>query len=96
MALRVCARRSDVPTLNAVIHLRSPSVVNGYDHKNPLRIESAESAAILDRTILSLWNSHPHRYVVEATPNFLTKAKDALEILRMQLPDCCRAHVVRL
>jgi predicted ATPase len=79
---------------DAVIHLRSPGTNNGYNHQNPLRIESAESAAALDRAILSLWQSHPHRYVVEASPNFLLKAREALEVLRAELPECCRNHVI--
>jgi predicted ATPase len=79
---------------DAVIHLRSPGTNNGYNHQNPLRIESAESAAALDRAILSLWESHPHRYVVEASANFLLKAREALEVLRAQLPECCRNHVI--
>jgi predicted ATPase len=81
---------------DAVIHLRTPGAINGYNHKNPLRIESVETAAALDRIILSLWESHPHRIVVEASANFLAKARQALEILQSQMPECCRNHVVRL
>jgi predicted ATPase len=81
---------------DAVIHLRTPGASNGYNHRNPLRIETVEAAAALDARILALWESHPHRYVVEASPDFLAKAREALDLLRMQLPECCRGHVVRL
>jgi hypothetical protein len=81
---------------DGVIHLRTPGANNGYNHNNPLRIETVETAAALDRRIFSLWESHRHRYVVEAAPNFLAKAQTALGILREQLPECCRGHVVRL
>jgi predicted ATPase len=81
---------------DAVIHLRTPDANNGYNHRNPLRIESVETAAALDAKILALWESHPHRYVVEVSPDFLAKARQALELLRIQLPECCRGHVLQL
>src|SRR5690606_33373261 len=33
---------------SAVIHLRSPNVAHGYNHVNPVRIESAEEARAID------------------------------------------------
>ena len=78
----------------AVIHLRVPSADAGYDHSNPLRIESAVEAAAIDLRIAQAWQAHPRRHVVESTADFLTKAKQALDILRTYLPECCRRHLV--
>jgi predicted ATPase len=78
----------------AVIHLRTPRVDNGYNHQNPLRIETAIEAAEVDLRILRIWETHPRRFIVEASPDFLTKAARVLELLRAEMPDCCRHHIV--
>lgn len=78
----------------AVIHVRTPSPENGYNRRNPLRIESALEAAVIDDRIALAWERHPRRFVVEAAPDFLTKAARALHILRGEMPECCRRHVV--
>jgi predicted ATPase len=75
---------------DAVIHLRTPSV--GYNHQNPLRIESQAQASAIDAHIAQVWAGHPRRFTIEAAPDFLTKAKRALEILRAEMPECCRSH----
>jgi len=77
---------------DAVIHLRTPEIEN-YNHRNPLRIESAEDAVMIDREIEHAWDTHPRRFIVEASPDFLKKAVRAVEILRAELPECCRRHV---
>jgi predicted ATPase len=77
---------------DAVIHLRTPQIEN-YNHRNPLRIESAEDAVMIDKKIEQAWHTHPRRFIVEASPDFLKKAVRALEILRSELPECCRSHV---
>jgi predicted ATPase len=75
---------------DAVIHLRTPSV--GYNHQNPLRIESQAQASAIDAHIDQVWAGHPRRFTIEASPDFLTKATRALEILRAEMPECCRSH----
>lgn len=77
---------------DAVIHLRVPSPGNGYDHSNPLRIESAVEAAAIDARIAAAWNGHPKRFVVDPTPDFLTKASRVIALLREFVPRCCLAH----
>ena len=42
----------------AVIHLRTPALERGYNHRNPLRIESAVEAAALDARIADAWAKH--------------------------------------
>ena len=73
----------------AVIHLRPPAATGGYNHENRLRTESAEEAALLDARIEAAWEAHPHRIVVESTHNFLDKVLRAVELLRVELPECC-------
>ena len=78
---------------DAVIHLRTPTADGGYDHSNPLRIESAVDAAVIDVRIAEAWAGHPRLFTVEPSANFLTKATRSLEILRAELPECCRRHL---
>ena len=79
---------------DAVIHLRTPVLEQGYNHQNPLRTESATAAAEIDARILRAWEMHPRRFVVESSASFLDKAARAIDILRDEMPDCCRRHVV--
>ncbi len=84
---------SSPATTPSSICARRPST-GGYNKQNPLRIESAVEAAAIDLRIAREWASHPRRFVVEATPDFLAKGRRALSILREELPACCREHVV--
>lgn len=79
---------------DAVIHLRTPASENGYNRQNPLRTESASAAAAIDERILEAWQAHPRRFVVQSTSEFLDKAAETLDILRAEMPDCCKTHVV--
>ena len=88
-SLDVQLRRYD-----AVIHLQTPAEQGGYNHQNPLRVESAAQAARVDRRVLEVWAAHPRRFIVEPTPDFLLKAKRVLDIIRDELPECCRHHAV--
>ncbi len=74
---------------DTVIHLRTPSRELGYNHDNPLRIESAEEAAAIDERLLAAWSKHPRRVILDATPDFLDKARAFLRCLRAELPACC-------
>lgn len=79
---------------DAVIHLRTPPAEAGYNHQNPLRTETPEDAAALDERIARVWIGHPRVLVVENQPDFLTKARVALEFLKQEVPECCRGHFV--
>ncbi|HUJ58243.1 MAG TPA: AAA family ATPase [Kofleriaceae bacterium] len=76
---------------HAVIHLRTPRT--GYDHSNPLRIESRAQAHAIDERIAALWARHPRRFEVRAEADFLAKAAHAIQILRDELPEGCREHL---
>ena len=91
----VCTTLDDeLQRYDAVIHLRTPPIGGGYNPQNPLRTESALEAADVDRRILEVWMTHPRRFIVEATPDFLRKAGEVLALMRAELPECCRHHVV--
>lgn len=78
----------------AVIHLRTPSATSGYDLSNPVRTESALEAAAVDERLAQVWQGHPRRFFVESTADFLQKALRAVELLRQELPPCCRKHLL--
>ncbi len=78
----------------AVIHLRTPSESTGYDWSNPVRTESALEAAAVDERIAQQWEGHPRRFFVESTTDFLQKAIRAVDVLRQELPLCCRKHLL--
>jgi predicted ATPase len=79
---------------DAVIHLRTPAPEHGYNHQNPLRTESATTAAEIDARVLQAWQSHPRRFIVESSADFLDKVARALDVLRGELPECCQRHVI--
>lgn len=86
------SRPRELARYAAVLHLRTPPATSGYDLSNPVRNESADEAARLDARILDAWTGHPRRRVVEATTDFLAKVVDALELIRAEVPPCCRRH----
>jgi len=86
--------REQLQRYDAVIHLRTPRPESGYNQRNPLRIESAAEAAVIDEHILRSWDPHPRRFIVEEAPDFMAKAARALDTLKAELPECCRRHVI--
>ncbi len=83
-------REREMARYDAVIHLRVPPPGRGYDHANPFRIETPEEAAAIDQRIARLWDGHPRRHFVESARHFVDKAYRTLELLRQELPECCR------
>jgi len=77
---------------DAVIHLRTPPRGGGYNHDNPLRIETAAEAAAIDERIVAAWARHPHRFEVPATLAFVAKVARTLALVHRELPACCREH----
>jgi thymidylate kinase len=84
--------QSELARYDLVMHLRSPGRTRGYNHVNPLRIESAEMAREIDARILDAWASHPRRIVVDAHRKFIDKAEHVLDAIRAELPPCCAAR----
>lgn len=86
-------REAELRRYDAVIHLRVPPAQLGYNHSNPVRIETAAEAAAIDERIARAWEGHPRVFLVESTPDFLEKGRRAVELLRAEVPACCRTHV---
>jgi len=86
-------REIELARYDTVIHLRTPTSVRAYNLDNPLRIESIAEAGAIDARILEQWSGHPHRLIVDATEDFLSKASHVLALLRLEVPECCRHHV---
>jgi predicted ATPase len=82
-------RARELDRYQAVIHMRAPPVL-AYNHENPVRIESAAEAAAIDARIAQAWDGHPRRFFVESSVSFLEKARQAISLLRQELPECCR------
>ena len=72
----------------AVIHLRSPSDLFGYNHINPLRIESAAQSKSIDDNIGNIWKKHPRYQAVASNENFLIKAQEALNLISKLQTEC--------
>jgi predicted ATPase len=87
-------REAELKRYHAVLHLRTPARTSGYDQRNPVRIETAEEAAVIDARIAEAWAGHPRRWFVDSTGDFMAKAQRAIGLLRGEMPPCCRAHVV--
>jgi predicted ATPase len=90
------SRVDQLARYDAVIHLRTPSSAEGYNRQNPLRIESPDAAAEIDRRIVNVWSGHPRRFVVESSAEFLDKAARVIALLRAEMPECCRHHPVEV
>jgi hypothetical protein len=59
----------------------------------PLRIESVGEARAIDERIAAVWARHPRRFEIAPASEFVAKAAHAVEILRGELPECCRRHI---
>ncbi len=81
--------KSELHRYAAVIHLQTPSAENGYNHVNPVRTETADSAKQIDQQISYAWRDHPNRIIIPAHLNFMEKAHQAIAALRKALPTCC-------
>lgn len=77
---------------SAVIHIEVPKSRTMY-HKNSIRRESLTEARAIDRRITSVWRAHPSHHLVSAETGFLHKAAIAIELLRNEVPECCRTHL---
>jgi predicted ATPase len=82
------SREAQLARYDVVLHLRVPPVF-GYNHHNPVRVESAAEAAAIDERIARAWDGHPHRHFVASTVDFVEKAQAAIRLLGDELPPCC-------
>ena len=81
-------REKQLARYDLVIHLRVPTNDGGYNNGNPHRIETVEEARAIDQRIEAVWEGHPRRVFVEATPDFLDKVTRTIAVVRESLPPC--------
>jgi predicted ATPase len=81
---------AELARYDAVIHMRTPTKQRGYNHDNPLRIETAAEAHAIDERIAQAWRAHPRYFEIAPTPQFLDKVSAALDVVRGLVPACCR------
>ena len=86
-------QEAELARYHAVIHLRTPPD-GAYNHSNPLRMESAAEARAIDERIIRAWETHPRRIVIEAEDDFLNKAAKAIDMIKHEVPECCRAYLL--
>lgn len=72
----------------AVIHLRSPTDACGYNHTNPLRVETAQVAIGIDEKIAAIWKKHPRYQAINSNKDFLTKAQAAIDLILKFQAEC--------
>ena len=84
-------RQDAIRRYAGVVHLRTPDA-RGYDHSNPLRMESVSEAAGVDGRIFDAWEGAARRVVIPPAADFVHKLDAALEAIHAFLPECCRAH----
>jgi len=87
------SREDELQRYAAVIHLRTPAAGEGYNHRNPIRTETAQAAELIDARIADVWATHPRVRTIAASGDFLVKANAALDVIRSELPACCRRHL---
>lgn len=87
-------REAELKAYDVVIHLRTPNLDRGYNHSNPVRIESALEAAQIDKKIEEAWRGHPHRFFIESEENFLNKVHKTVQLIKNELPECCKNHTI--
>jgi len=75
-------REAEFARYALVVHLEPPSADAGYNHDNPLRIESPEEAQAIDMRIGEAWAGHPRLLRVRNQRRFTDKLDDVLEIVR--------------
>jgi predicted ATPase len=69
---------------DAVIHLRTPSRRDGY-HRDAVRTENAKTAELIDGRLLEIWATHPRRFLVESSHDFVQKTERTLAILEQEM-----------
>lgn len=74
-----------------VIHMQPPTLEHGYT-SSQYRFETAAEAAALDARIRDAWSGHRRRLVVESNIDFVAKLARTLELLRAEVPACCRSR----
>ncbi len=78
--------KTEFARYHMVIHLHTPGERRGYNHVNPIRIETPAEAALIDEKIIQIWMGHPNFHLVGDTEFFEEKTKIVLDLIRLQIP----------
>jgi hypothetical protein len=74
-----------------VVHLKTPAAHHGYNHDNPLRVETAREAAAIDERIGRVWSGHPRIVTIACRPHFFDKLRAIVDAIRGEIPETCLA-----
>jgi hypothetical protein len=85
-------REAELARYALVVHLRTPEAGKGYRQDNALRVETAAEASVIDQRITEVWAGHPRVVPIEASMDFMTKTKAAIDAIHSVLPECCHSH----
>ena len=83
------SREAELARYFGIIHIQTPFSPLQYQQTG-IRHESLEQARTIDRRISHLWATHPRHHEVSAEIDFIDKASRAIDLLRGELPTCCR------
>ncbi|MCA9615010.1 MAG: AAA family ATPase [Myxococcales bacterium] len=70
---------------HAVIILDVPTAAQGYDHRNPTRIETPDEASRIGHRIQEAWRDHPRCTRVGAAPSFWSKIQRSVDLIGQAL-----------
>jgi predicted ATPase len=84
------SREEALARYDLVIHLRVPTADGGYDHSNPVRLETSDEARIIDERIAHAWRGHPNVAIIHNATDFGTKLEKAIALVMNEIPSCCR------
>jgi predicted ATPase len=82
-------RERELARYDAVIQLQPPTAAQGYRMEGP-RTETAAEAASIDVRIARAWSGHTRHVVVDNETDFLVKLQRTLDVIRAEVPACCR------
>jgi hypothetical protein len=82
------SKEKELARYKTIIHLRTPPE-QMYDQSNPIRIENAQEAEIIDKKIERAWDGHSNRFFIDFSENFYEKIKKTLQMIVKDLPPCC-------
>ncbi|HJK99861.1 MAG TPA: AAA family ATPase [Polyangiaceae bacterium LLY-WYZ-15_(1-7)] len=71
-------REDEIARYHTVIQLAVPSEREGYDTRNPTRIETAREAQSIGERIRLAWEGHPRVFRIHAAQSFWAKVQEAV------------------
>src|SRR5690606_16437944 len=81
------SRQAELARYHAVIILDVPTAAQGYDRRNPTRIETSDEAAAIGERICEAWRDHPRFERVGAAPSFWSKIQRSVDLIGRALEE---------